>query len=253
MATIARNLLERRRKAGSAGHWTRRWLPGAPALCYRLRRPEVHLGNVSYGRLQPDSAAAKGAGSVRSSRMGLDIVIDGPVMTAAHVDRPMLPPGDYVSSNLQTVRLDDAFPEMIVGNISLSDWSYPRGGIVHNWYVDRRNPTVGFLNRDEASILYNTALMFAGRPCLEIGCWRGWSTAHFALGSGGLEVIDPVLQDPAFRKDVMSSLQRAGVLDCVTRWRQPRRAGTDLRQHRQALVDGFHRWPPRRRRAAARR
>jgi predicted O-methyltransferase YrrM len=136
-------------------------------------------------------------------------------MTAAQLDRPMLPPGDYVSPNLQTVRLDDAFPDMIVGDISLSDWSYPRGGIVHNWYVDRRNPTVGFLNRDEASILYNTALMFADLPCLEIGCWRGWSTAHFALGSGGLEVIDPVLRDPVFREDVMISLQRAGVLDHV--------------------------------------
>jgi hypothetical protein len=58
--------------------------------------------------------------------------------------------------------------------------------------------------------------MFQGLPCLEIGCWRGWSTVHFALGSANLEAVDPVLRDPAFRADVEETLRRAGVSDRVT-------------------------------------
>ncbi|HZF75975.1 MAG TPA: class I SAM-dependent methyltransferase [Acetobacteraceae bacterium] len=113
------------------------------------------------------------------------------------------------------VELDSAFPNMIVGDTGSNQWPYLRREIGHNWYVDRRNPTVGFLSRDEAMLLHNIALLHAGRPCLEIGCWRGWSTAHMALGSGNLEVIDPVLADPDFREDVSASLRRAGVLDRV--------------------------------------
>lgn len=138
-----------------------------------------------------------------------------PTSAALPLDGARLPAGDYVSPNLEIVRLDDAFPNMIAGETTSSDWPYLRGEFSHNWYVDGRDPTVGFLSRDEASILYNTACMFRGVPCLEIGCWRGWSTAHLALGSGALEVIDPVLEDPTFREDVMASLRRAGVLDRV--------------------------------------
>jgi len=130
-------------------------------------------------------------------------------------DKKFLPQGDYVSPTLDIVELDHAFPDMVIGDTASSLWPYLRREISHNWYVDRRNPTTGFLSRDEASILYHTARMFQGLPCLEIGCWRGWSTAHFALGSGNLEVIDPVLHDPAFQQDVLASLRRAGVADSV--------------------------------------
>jgi predicted O-methyltransferase YrrM len=110
---------------------------------------------------------------------------------------------------------DAAFPNMIVGATSLSQWPFLRRDIAHNWYVDKRNPTVGFVSRDEAAILYNTARAFEGLPCLEVGCWRGWSTVHLALGSRNLEVIDPVLRDDVFRKDLTETLRRAGVLERV--------------------------------------
>ena len=122
---------------------------------------------------------------------------------------------DYISPDLEAVSLDSAFPDMIVGTKSANQWPYLRREIAHHWYVDRRNPTVGFLSRDEAMLLYNIARQHFGRPCLEIGCWRGWSTAHMALGAGNLEVIDPVLADPGFRDDVAQSLQRASVLGSV--------------------------------------
>jgi predicted O-methyltransferase YrrM len=128
---------------------------------------------------------------------------------------PMLPKGDYSSPGLDVVLPDEAFPNLIVGAKESNQWPYLRREVGHNWYVDRRNPTVGFASRDEALILYNLARRFEGLPCLEIGCWRGWSTVHLALGSGNLEVIDPILADPEFRQDVMESLKRAGVLDRV--------------------------------------
>jgi predicted O-methyltransferase YrrM len=124
---------------------------------------------------------------------------------------PNLPSGDYVSPGLEIVEPDAAFPHMswrAIGEpVAVSS---PRD---HNWYVDERNPTIGFLSRDEAAILFNTARLFQGRTCLEIGCWRGWSTVHLALGSGNVEVIDPALRDTVFREDVAETFRRAGVLD----------------------------------------
>ena len=126
-----------------------------------------------------------------------------------------LVPGDYVSPGLVSIKPDAAFPNMAIGDVTSSTWPYLRREITHNWYVDARNPTVGFLSRDEAAILYNSALMFKGKPALEIGCWRGWSTAHCAAAIGTLDVIDPVLTDETFFLDVRSSLDRAGVLDAI--------------------------------------
>jgi predicted O-methyltransferase YrrM len=130
--------------------------------------------------------------------------------------RPPLPQGDYVSPNLDVVLPDSAFPHLIRGDVSASDWPYLRKEVPHTWYVDSRNPTVGFVSRDEAAILYNTARQFHGKPCLEIGCWRGWSTVHLALGAGNLDVIDPLLNDPTFFSDVRTTCCRAGLLDSVT-------------------------------------
>lgn len=130
-------------------------------------------------------------------------------------EHTLLPEGDYISSNLELTLPDFAFTHLIKGNVSDSSWAYLRRDIPHNWYVDSRNPTVGFVSRDEASILYNTALMFKGKHCLEIGCWRGWSTVHLALGSRTLDVIDPVLADPDFASDVKATCARAGVLENI--------------------------------------
>jgi hypothetical protein len=58
--------------------------------------------------------------------------------------------------------------------------------------------------------------MVRGRPCLEIGSWRGWSTVHLALGSGTLDVVDPILADPRFSESLRQSCAAAGVLDAVT-------------------------------------
>lgn len=127
-----------------------------------------------------------------------------------------LPENDYVSPGLAIVLPDSAFPNMIVGDTSVPQWPYLRRWVEHNWYTDRRNPDAGFVNRDEAAILYNSALLFRGKSCLEIGCWYGWSTVHLALGTGYVDVIDPLLGNHDFAASVTASCAAAGVLDGVS-------------------------------------
>lgn len=131
------------------------------------------------------------------------------------IEQGELPEGDYVSPGFYIVRPDHCFPNMIVGDTSVQPWPYLRREVPHNWYVDRRQPTVGFLSRDEAHILYNTALKFKGKKALEIGCWMGWSACHLALAGVKLDVIDPLLERPEFYESVSNSLKAAGVLDRV--------------------------------------
>lgn len=126
-----------------------------------------------------------------------------------------LPDHDYVSPRLKVIMPDLAFPNMIVGDTSLPRWPYLRRWVEHNWYCDRRRLHAGFASRDEASILYNTALLFQGKPCLEVGCWFGWSAVHLALGSGGLDIVDPVFGDPEFANSIRDSCAAAGVRDQV--------------------------------------
>ncbi|MGC2413561.1 MAG: class I SAM-dependent methyltransferase [Stellaceae bacterium] len=124
------------------------------------------------------------------------------------------PEGDYVSPGLARIRLDDSFPNMIVGDRATTTWPYLRREIPHNWYVDRRQPLVGFVNRDEAHILYNSALRCPGRQ-LEIGCWLGWSACHLAAAASELDVIDPLLADPDIHGSVLASLRHAGFAERV--------------------------------------
>ncbi len=118
---------------------------------------------------------------------------------------------DYVSNNLEVPNLDHLFPNMIVAAKSVSTWPWLRREIDHPFRVDRRNPIVGFINRDEAAILYGNARLFAGRKGIEIGAWRGWSTAHLiASGLGSLHVVEPLLADPVWRAEIEEVARAAG-------------------------------------------
>ena len=127
-----------------------------------------------------------------------------------------LPDKDYVSEGLVRVMPDDAFPNMTLGNVDDCTWDYLRKEIPHNWYVDKRYPVVGFLSRDEASILHNLALPFADKNALEIGVWRGWSAAHLALAGVQLDLIDPMLVMDEHRQDVAGVFEKLGVAENVT-------------------------------------
>jgi Methyltransferase domain len=118
---------------------------------------------------------------------------------------------DYVANNLEAPVLDHLFPNMIEVDKSASTWPYFRKEIDHPFRVDRRNPTVGFINRDEASILYANAHAFKGRSGIEIGAWRGWSTAYLiAAGLEPLHVVEPLLADKDWRAEFEAVVRGAG-------------------------------------------
>jgi glycosyltransferase involved in cell wall biosynthesis/predicted O-methyltransferase YrrM len=127
------------------------------------------------------------------------------------IERALLPVDDYISPNLSIVLPDRAFPNMLPGNHNLCQWPFLRRELPHNWYVDARYPTVGFLSRDEAHILHNLALQFKGKRALEIGCWLGWSACHLALAGVELDIVDPVLTQPFFLQSVCKSLEDANI------------------------------------------
>src|SRR5271170_5630996 len=123
---------------------------------------------------------------------------------------------DYVADNLKAPVLDHLFPNMIEADKSASTWPYFRKQIDHPFRVDRRNPTVGFINRDEASILYANARAFKGRSGIEVGAWRGWSTAYLvAAGVAPLHVVEPLLADPDWRSE-FEAVVRVG--EAGARW-----------------------------------
>ena len=122
---------------------------------------------------------------------------------------------DYVSPGLHIVVPDAHFPGMHMGDPSTHPWKYLRREIPHLWYADHRFPLMGFVNRDEASILYNVALQFAGQEALEIGSWLGWSTCHLALAGVHVDVVDPAHLRPDVRAIAEQSIASCGVADRV--------------------------------------
>ena len=132
------------------------------------------------------------------------------------VQRALLPAHDYVSPGMKLIQPDAAFPDLAVASRETLEWEYLRDEIPHANYIDRRVPGTGFLNRDEATLLHTISALFSGRRALEVGCWLGWSAAHMAAGGVELDVIDPVLSNPAFHSSVVQSLATLGLIDRVT-------------------------------------
>ncbi len=120
---------------------------------------------------------------------------------------------DYISPNQSRIYLDYSFPlkTPVDYRTHPHPWPYVRREVPHLCYADQREPGIGFVNQDEAHILYNTALKLQGKPALEIGCWMGWSTAHLAAGGVVLDVVDPALTNPQIYESVDQSLRSAGV------------------------------------------
>jgi glycosyltransferase involved in cell wall biosynthesis/predicted O-methyltransferase YrrM len=137
-----------------------------------------------------------------------DRVLDSIV---ALIEELIFPPGDYVSPGFARIRLDRHFPFRILWDKSQPRWPYFRREIPHNFAVDGRSPAIWFLTRDEAHLLHNIGLQFAGKRALEIGCWFGWSTAHLAASGVMLDVIDPMMREPLWRDSVEASLRSAGL------------------------------------------
>jgi hypothetical protein len=139
---------------------------------------------------------------------------DGTAISRALVYRShsLLPADDYVSPGLQTILLSSLFPNMVRGDRADNPWPWLRRDNSHPFWVDRRMPPWGFINYDEAHILYNMALKFRGKQALEIGCLMGWSACHIAAAGVDLDIVDPLLE----REDVFASVQKALLDVCPT-------------------------------------
>ena len=123
------------------------------------------------------------------------------------------PRRDYVSPGLVDPGLLAKFPTVEEGDVAELQWPYLRKDAPHIWRRDsrsRRNPYIGVLSLDEATLLHNNALPFAGRRGLEVGCHYGWSTAHLVAAGLDLDVIDPALGHPDQMRDVRESLAAVG-------------------------------------------
>ena len=99
------------------------------------------------------------------------------------------------------------------GDVADLQWPYLRKDAPHIWRRDlrsRRNPYIGVLSLDEATLLHNNALPFRGKRGLEIGCHYAWSTAHLLAAGLDLDVIDPALGHPDQMADVRASLAPIG-------------------------------------------
>jgi hypothetical protein len=124
------------------------------------------------------------------------------------------PRRDYVSPGLTDPGLMRYFPSLEEGDVAELQWPYLRKDAPHIWRRDarsRRNRFIGVLSLDEASLLYNNALPFAGRRGIEIGCHYAWSTAHLVAAGLDLDVIDPALGNADQMADVRASLSALGV------------------------------------------
>lgn len=204
-------------------HWVRDWQPAVilddagDAAFDPSRAPESIGADPTVARLDlaglpPHLSPAETANHVMNNlHPPIPTVInDGP-------SRAESPPEcwDYVSPGFQRLDLDSAFPNLIRGDRHATTWPWLRREVPHAWYVDRRQPVVGFLSRDEVHVLYNNALQFRDRPALEIGCWFGWSACHLAMAGVALDVIDPVFEHQENLCSTVDSLRESGVLDSV--------------------------------------
>ncbi|MBP5232739.1 MAG: glycosyltransferase, partial [Planctomycetes bacterium] len=182
-------------------------LMGSPEEAAAYRKDCREHAESAYDQYAQTAAYLK----LYRERLGLPEVAPA----ASAVRLPRVPKGDYADPELRYVDADPFFPCKIIGNANVSHWPWLRREIPHNWYVDCRAPSVGFLSRDEAILLHNAALPFAGENGLEIGCFMGWSACHLALAGLQLDVIDPFLDREVFRGSVTASLTAAGVIDRV--------------------------------------
>ena len=71
------------------------------------------------------------------------------------------------SPGLQVILLDRHFPRPTTAPRGALSWDYLRDEIPHTFYIAGRAPSTGFVNCDEAVLLYNIARSFGGRRTLK--------------------------------------------------------------------------------------
>ncbi|MBP2550980.1 putative O-methyltransferase YrrM [Neorhizobium galegae] len=102
------------------------------------------------------------------------------------------------------------FPHAKAGNPWAVDWPYLRKEVPHIWRSDARHTgyVTGNASVEEAACLYSFACQFSGRRGLEIGTHYGWTAAHLLAAGLRLDCIDPAIEDPQRRQDIIEVLDK---------------------------------------------
>jgi Methyltransferase domain len=156
---------------------------------------------------------------------------------------------DYLAPNIVNSNLIVYFPSLVSRDPAEINWPYLRKEVSHKWRSDTRSlryPDTGVQSVEEAELLYNNALQFAGKRGLEIGCHYGWSTAHLLLAGLHLDVIDPALgfEDQSF--DVTDSLEQIPTAGSFRLWAgyspsiTPAIANMKSEKWSFIFIDGYH-------------
>lgn len=118
---------------------------------------------------------------------------------------------DYIPPGFSDPDLMPAFPTLLATDPTPVKWRWLRKNTPHLWRTDSRStkPLIGVLSYEEALLVHNLVLPFAGAPAIEIGCHLAWSTAHLLAAGLDLDVVDPALGDRAHRRAVETSLADA--------------------------------------------
>lgn len=128
---------------------------------------------------------------------------------------------DWLAPGLKRANLAEKFPEMVERDPAMIQWAYLRKEVPHIWRTDTRShrlPDTGAISVEEAELLYNNALAFAGQRGLEIGCHFGWSTAHLAAAGLVLDIVDPALGHDDQHAAVIDSLSRVASEPTARLW-----------------------------------
>jgi predicted O-methyltransferase YrrM len=125
----------------------------------------------------------------------------------------VVPPDEYVSPGLRPLWPAEFFPCLWAAEPRTVRASWLRSDIRHICYVDRREPAMPLLSRDEAHLLYNNALLYQGQAALQLGAGRGWSTFFLASAGPQVQVLDPLLARADYHAAVSEPLTAAGIMN----------------------------------------
>lgn len=142
---------------------------------------------------------ARAAELFREERMVAEIIQE--------IGGSLFGPSEYVAPGLAPIKLDAHFPYL--GIRRPGDNGAQASDSPHAVLIDHRQPASRLLDRDEAHIVYNTALGFMGDRALALGSGHAWAAAHLAAGGVRLDLVDASLATAPAREGLLASLTSA--------------------------------------------
>lgn len=133
-----------------------------------------------------------------------------------------------------------------MGQPMLSDWGdKPDGELIPETNLPWSHfKNCGFLNRDEAGILYQCAEQLGGY-WLDIGAHTGWTSLHMAAAGARVEAVEPMFENDVFLDRFMGNARRAKLLGKIDGY--PLLSADffklgEVFKYSGVMIDGEHSW-----------